>query len=349
MKKTDDILKRLATYSGVAGAIIGVTPTAQAELVGYDVDPDSLLLNPQDTAGYYLININNSGDYCDGYNDLDFTLTKYTTGPSSWYNGQFLNLYMYTSNYALASKTTYQYTSTTITNTITTTYGGTIQTTTIGTITSTWYTANVLSPGSYASAGANSGLPTWATFSVTMVWGYTEYAPGSSWGAWGDKTDKYVGLKFTAYLLDSINTLPGDTTWFETVHYGWIYMSVGIDAEWYQVQAWAYADVPGEPAETDMDAVDSWDKLCEFVGIDDKNLAKKVSIYSHDRNVRVGLSGINKPTGTINIYNVSGKLIQSQPIKGENNSLRVKGKNTGIFVVKVDVNGAVRSKKVYIN
>ena len=59
MKQTNKLLKQLATYSSVAAAVVGVNDYAKAELVGYDVNPDSILINPIDTASFYTFNINN--------------------------------------------------------------------------------------------------------------------------------------------------------------------------------------------------------------------------------------------------------------------------------------------------
>ena len=136
-------------------------------------------------------------------------------------------------------------------------------------------------------------------------------------------------------------------------------MSVGIDASSYTINAWAYNDTPGEKAITNIDSV-NFNSECilpepypelrvnPFEGIVDRSLDNKVSVYSYDRTIRVGLNGTKSTKGIISVYDMSGKLVQSQPIKGRSNALRVDGRNTGLYFVKVDVDGGTRTQKVFI-
>jgi len=318
MNKTNKLIQQLATYSSVASVVIAINTNTQAELVGYDVDPDSTRFNPQDTAGFYFININNKGAYCDMRNDFGFTLAKYTNGPISWCygNSQILNLYAYSSNYILASKSTYQYADAICATSLGLTYSCTI--------TDTWFTVNVLSVDSYASSMANSGAPSWIANTATMIWINT-VCPFyyDMIGNWSEKTDKYVGLKFKAWCVDTSKTSPSETSWTSTTHYGWIYMSVGVGAIYYTINAWAYNDTPEASAEMNINKVNfnPSSYCCETVAINDKKLSDKISIYSYDRAVQIGLSGIGNPKGVITVYNVNGHKIQSHSIKKTDNSI----------------------------
>ena len=339
MKKTDNTIKKLAAYSAVAATVMGVSPQANAEVVGYDVDPDSMHILPDDTAKYYFININNQGAACDTLVDMFLVLTSsydFYSWKSIWgsiyYGGAFYGRTF-----------TYVYSSTPIT----TTGGGTI----IGTITSTWNLVGTFSPGS--SVGPFAPLPpgkwltsTYAFWSTNYYYSYVTY----SWGDWkGGKTGKYVGLKFYAFTSDIVSD-PGDTLWDSTLHYGWIYMDVGILSSYFTIRAWAYETTPNTAIEMDVNAVNYLTGECPLtVGVDDRNLADKVSVYSYDRNVRVSLDGMRNK-GNISIYNATGQKIQEQAIKGSSNLVNIKGNSRGVYMVKVDVDGVgTRTKKVYIN
>ncbi|NQY08561.1 MAG: T9SS type A sorting domain-containing protein [Flavobacteriales bacterium] len=349
MKNTNELLKKIATYSSVIGAVVGVNQYANAELVGYNLDPDSTRFNPADTAGYFVININNRGGYCDEGGDFEFSITQTLSATTSSENGRNLAIYAYTYNGVLASSKAYVNSSVTTTTSL-----GAINTQ--GSSTYKLWKAKVMSTGSYVGPDAATDDAMFASDTATLAWGY-DTNPSNSWGNWGEKTDKYLGLTFVTWDVDASKSFIGDTVWDTTRFYGWIYMSVGVDAVSYTVQAWAYNDTPGEPALANMDSVDFTDECnltpmpvldTNFIGIATRNLESKVSIYSYDRTVNVNLKGTRSTKGSISIYDISGKLVQSEPIKGRNNSLRINGRNDGLYFVKVDVDGGTRTQKVYI-
>jgi len=352
MKKRNhkNLAIKLTAYSCVAIAVAATSPTANAELVGNDVDPDSTRSIPADTSGYYQININNSGAACDAYLDFDLTLGIFSNG---W---QYLWLYGWRDNRALAVPQLFELTSVviTITSSSVTTYGNinTWTATYLGTKTYTFYSGIAGSSGS--SAGKfNMDSRSWYKW-PTMVLNYG--VTSSSWGQWAGKTQKYQGLQFYAYVMDTITT-PGDTTWDSTFHYGWLYMDVGIDANWFTVRAWAYDDVPWTDIIYDMGAV-NWNKPCtdenidsnKWIGISDRNLENKVSIYSYESNIKVSLTELaSYSRGIITVYDVTGRKVQQQPLNGRSNLVTLKGNTSGVYMVRVEVDGyGTRSKSVFI-
>ena len=74
MNTRNKLLTKIAAYSTATTAFIGFAPSANAELVGYDMDPDSTRVNSIDTAGFFQININDRGAECDIYVDFSFTI-----------------------------------------------------------------------------------------------------------------------------------------------------------------------------------------------------------------------------------------------------------------------------------
>jgi len=338
MENTNKLLQKITAYSCAAGAVVGISGNASAALVGYDVDPDSTRYNPLDTAGYYFININNTGEHCDAEYNFEFSLSKTTGNSYDSSNGTWVGMWLYTYNSVIATTSTAQELSSGYETT-----GGAVVSTTV---TNTWFLPQVFGKGSYI--GDSIGLTstdksTWLSYATaTLAWGYTT-KPSSSWAQWGGKENKYLGLRIAAWNVDSL----GEDVYSQ--HFGWVYMSVGVDGKSYTVKAWAYNETPGEPAVTDITQVE-FDKPCtNITAAEGKAIHRNVSIYSHERNVHVGMKGINQPKGTISIYNVNGQLMQSQPIKGHTNNVRLKGGQSGLFVVKVDVNGGSKTQKVYIN
>jgi len=230
MKKTDKTIKKLAAYSTAAIAVLATTPEANAELIGYDVNPDSVILFPQDTGNimYYIINMNNVGTTCDNVDNLFVSL---------WYGGTASTSVavwgsVYDSGAAYGNWNFYYNTGQTITYQIPTSYGGYITTTIIGTTTSWYATAIVNSSGS--SIGPSSPPNQWIDNTYfTHSWWYS----GTNWGQWqGGKDNKYMGLRFYAYNMD-LDSVPGDTIWSKNLHYGWVYMSIGINSSMLKVQA----------------------------------------------------------------------------------------------------------------
>ena len=97
MIKPNDSIKKLAAYSTIASALLTAPIVANASLYVYNVDPDSTMLNPQDTSGFYSININNGGDLRDHIIDFSFKLSNYSNESYASNDGQLLKLTVITS------------------------------------------------------------------------------------------------------------------------------------------------------------------------------------------------------------------------------------------------------------
>ena len=344
MNTRNKLLTKIAAYSTATTAFIGFAPSANAELVGYDMDPDSTRGNSIDTAGFFQININDRGAECDIYVDFSFTI-----GINQKYD-RWIYMYGLSYNQVLGQSSVVKISSTSVTKTfVSTTPSG--KTTTwkssyIGTTTITWWFAAAGSEGSNISSSI--GDAKWADW-PTMVFGYGEFT-SQSFGQWGGVAEKYVGLKFYAYDMDTTSS-PGDTLWDSTMHFGWIYLDVAIDARAYTVKGWAYNDTPGEPALFNIDSVNYDADVCEYpsVGITKRNTKREVAIYSYEKEIRVNITDGRRTKGNISIYNLSGQKIQEQSIQGKHNTIKLNDRSSGVFLVKVDLDGAgTRSKKVYI-
>ncbi|NQY11104.1 MAG: T9SS type A sorting domain-containing protein [Flavobacteriales bacterium] len=342
MQKTNiDKLKKLAAYSSAAIAASVVATPASAELVGYDVDPDSTFA-VGDTLEHFAINLNNQvGGYsCDPTMDVYIAFQGKSEDAAfgvlgSVYYGSFIG-----------NNNPYRYSSSAVTNTFKTTYGATSTTTYLTTITDFWPTCAVGATGSAASSGVTnwaSEIHTEGQLDIgtnTIAWGY---ANGNSWAAWGGKTDKYLGLRFNITTEDTLTGI-----WDTSLHYGWIYMSVGVHSETLAIQAWAYETEPGGAALYDIAEVDFREACNKFVGIDDRSKGK-ISIYGHQRDVSVTLERAERARGRITIYEINGRKVQEETIKERATRFSINGSGTGIYMVKVDVDGGnSRTKKVYI-
>ena len=168
----------------------------------------------------------------------------------------------------------FQYTSQTITNTLSTIYGSTSTTQYVGTTTQYKYLANTFNQGDViGSNNSSNNEQNWAQ-SALLVRSY-DSNPNKVLGNWDGKTDKYIGFKFVSiddgyyYDFSNIPGLPGPSG-DSSIHYGWICLSVGIDASSYTIKGWGYEQIPDKPAVIDFN-----------VGIHDQELNDRVAIYSH--------------------------------------------------------------------
>jgi stage III sporulation protein SpoIIIAA len=62
----------------------------------------------------------------------------------------------------------------------------------------------------------------------------------------------------------------------------------------------------------------------------------------------VMISGIENPTGEILVYDLIGRLVQTQAINNSSNSVPMNNMH-GMFIVKVQTEKEVVSKKIFIN
>ncbi|NQY68252.1 MAG: T9SS type A sorting domain-containing protein [Flavobacteriales bacterium] len=329
MKTNKEILKKLASYSTVAGAVIGVNTNVDAALVVYNLDPDSSLFNPQDTAIFFEINLNNTGADSDDVTDFAIIMNKFDTASYASGVGQGIAIYAYTSNRVAGTFSTYVFgASSGYTNT------------------NFYLKAIPLSSGSSVNstlalsdnAPQVSGGIFWNSYTNTLVWGY-DSKPGSSWANFGGAVDKYIGLRFVTWGDSTVTLLQNgagdadsldidgftinDTTWATTEYYGWVLMDVGTDGYFYTVKAWAYNDVPGQPA------------LCIGAGLQNPTGTQElpeledVSVYAFNGTINITAS-TTLNDGNVRITNSSGQSVLTTSISGTSKSIDVSNLNTGI-------------------
>ena len=313
MKENNGTLIKLTSYSAVATSIIAVAPEVNAAIVGYDLVPDSFFAIPLDT-GVFAVNINNVGSSCDDLPDFNFTFNTWASGTT-----QYLWVLGYNDNKVYANQ---YYVYPTGYCLMTSTYPCYLTT-------YTYWTANVFNASSSVGPSNNQyNFKQWPY----VANGYTAN-PGSSWGDWGNQSKKYIGLKFK---IDS------------NIHYGWIYMDVGLDVNYYTVRAWAYNETPDEAIIMDINAVD-WQQPCLLDGLEDRKQNVNISVYSFDNNIRVNLNKYKSPEGRISVYSIDGKKIHSRLIQGNENSFSLNG-FTGLYIVRVDVDGMeTKTSRIYLN
>ncbi|NQY10938.1 MAG: T9SS type A sorting domain-containing protein [Flavobacteriales bacterium] len=346
MKKIDNKLSKLATYSAAAAAVFGAANPASAELIGYDMDPDSLI--SLDTAGFttFVININSVGADCDELSDIYISVGSYTTESLFVFAGAYYD------NQIIGEKHSSTFTNVTVTNINPTSYGGTSTTTTIGTSTKLYPTVGYVGGGSSVSESMATGDDIWQK-GGDMVWWYSS-SGFVSWGDWGGKTEKYMGLRFYAYTLDTLTT-PGDSIWDSTLHYGWVYMDVALEARSFNLRAWAFETEEGEAAICDASAVNYMEPSCSngtkvAPGISERQFNNKISIYSHNRDVRIKADKSFGTKGSVAIYDITGKKVQEERLTKKSNIIRVNGRSEGIYFVRVNAgDGDIRTQKVYIH
>ncbi|NQY68253.1 MAG: T9SS type A sorting domain-containing protein [Flavobacteriales bacterium] len=341
MNNSNDLLKKISSYSTVATvAVLALPSSINAELITHQLDPDSTLFNPQDTSIIFAININSTGANADDVIDFVFTMSKVDSAAYGTEIGQNIGIYAYTSNKILGNTSTFQ----SVNDIDGTTYTG------------TYNLPIVKSTGSYigstaTSVGTGETPLFWNSYTNILVWGYTS-KPSNSWGNWGGTIAQYLGLKFVTWgdstltpisnaagngdSLDNNGMVVNDTTWETTEFYGWILMDVAVDGWDFTVRAWAYNDTPGESAE------------CKIVSINEIDINKNVSIYSHGRTINVSTEGLPNPDGKISIFDITGKLIQQQPLDNDVYSLSLLDEQAGVYFVKVEANGGSTSKKIFI-
>ena len=186
-----------------------------------------------------------------------------------------------------------------------------------------------------------------------MVWWYS-YSGFTSFGVWEGKTEKYMGLRFYAYTLDTLTT-PGDSIWDSTLHYGWVYMDVALEARSFNLRAWAFETEEGEAAICDASAVNYMEPSCSngtkvAPGISERQFNNKISIYSHNRDVRIKADKSFGTKGSVAIYDITGKKVQEERLTKKSNIIRVNGRSEGIYFVRVNAgDGDIRTQKVYIH
>ncbi|NQY09039.1 MAG: T9SS type A sorting domain-containing protein [Flavobacteriales bacterium] len=310
------ILNKFASYTAVAASTISIPTDANAAIVGYNVDPDSILTLPNDE-GSFAVNINNIGEFCDDIDDFSFNFSERGSYQYLGVRGGGNN-----SVYANAN--------------VVVNYSGIIYPTCIlptsvtcapyaGTTTYTWWSAEVFEE--FNSIGPSNDQDNFHRRPTVAA----ATSPSELWGDWNDQSEKYIGLKFQI----------GSNT-----HYGWILMDVENLVNSYTIRAWAYNETPNEAISMNPDIV-NWQEPCLLDGIKRNDKNDNISVYGFNNEIHVNLRENKTSKGRISVYAMDGKQILSAPIKSDNNSFRINHRQ-GLYIVKVDIDGKESySKKVY--
>lgn len=81
-------------------------------------------------------------------------------------------------------------------------------------------------------------------------------------------------------------------------------------------------------------------------GVEDINQKQVVDIYSYNNNIFINPINFNNIEGTVSVYDLGGKLIQSQNLN--NALLQLELPRTGIYIVTVNANGNIFTERVFL-
>lgn len=141
----------------------------------------------------------------------------------------------------------------------------------------------------------------------------------SAYGEWFGATDKYLGLR-----LD----MAGDN------HYGWARLDVSDDAKTLTVKDYAYEAT----AETEIAA-----GATGTIGIN-APVENVINVFTIEHHIYVQLNkGFN---GLVTVSNLVGQQIKSAEITGSMTTVNLKDQPAGVYLVTIDQDGALFTKKV---
>jgi len=141
-------------------------------------------------------------------------------------------------------------------------------------------------------------------------------------GGWTGATDKYLGLKFKI----------GSNT-----HYGWARMDVRDDSRVYTLKDFAYQSTPDTPILAGQ----------MVTGINNE-LSRDLNAYTSGKILNVVLNNDNAVNSVMKLYNITGQEILSAPLKSNRNEF-VLDVPSGVYFVKVALEGGIYTKKVLVN
>lgn len=147
------------------------------------------------------------------------------------------------------------------------------------------------------------------------------YGTGSVYGNWLGVTDKYLGLR----IVVGSDTL-----------YGWARLDVANDATSFTIKDYAYNVTPNESILAGQTTL---------VNVKETDINKNVSVYSFGKKVYINT---NKNKGTITILNSLGQVAANSSIKNSQTIINVAHIKSGIYFVRIQVNEAIITKKVFI-
>lgn len=182
-----------------------------------------------------------------------------------------------------------------------------------------------------ATAGVNNGLIASSSFESSFyystfngsVYGPTFTSNSNQGGNFAPNDDKFLGVRFN---------VGGNN------HYGWIRLEVSSNYDSLIIKEYAYEQVSDSTIEVG-------DSLSFATGLED---------ISNQVEVRQGLDELvifnngNLQDGSIELISLDGKIVKSQQITQQRNTLPVDDLATGIYVADIRFKEGITRKKVYV-
>jgi len=296
LKGKDHLNAKLLSYSAAAGALLALGADAEAQIMYTDVDPDSLVVQPDSvgTQSIFEIDMNNDGI-------LDVTIVAgngdwYYSDPSEWH---WWSVRAYPENGAELALSAYFIESWSLTYTLAKRFDADDL---IG---------SDLGYYKYWSGpmSSDSVLYSWQLGMVGNEGGVYYNA-----GAWNDgETDKYLGIRFS---LDEGSTF----------HHGWVRLDVAQDHTQFLVKDYAYESTAGKDiAAGDMGNVSVEDGLADKPGV-------LVSAYQ----MNIVISDVKANHAQAEVYNLAGQLLKSVQVNAGRTEIPMTNKGFYIVRVDVD-------------
>jgi len=281
IKTKEALYKKLTAYSAVAGAVVGMTYPANAQIQYTDIDPDKTFSNPNDSIG---IDLNG-----DAIMDFGIKLRSGIFSSVQYYSVGFIN---FNSNSAIGDTVIFG----------TNTYGSCYALNSNAPINNTVKWIN--ESGGSALAGM--------------------YTTGGTWGKWLGVMDKYLGLK----LRIGANT-----------YYGWARLDIAADAKSFTIKDYAYEQTPDLQILAGATATTS---------VNETDIEDRVSLYSFNNEIYINFKNLNGSKGYVTVSNILGQEVSKTNITDQQMKLIVNDPNGSLFIVKVELDSGIVTRKVYL-
>jgi hypothetical protein len=147
---------------------------------------------------------------------------------------------------------------------------------------------------------------------------------GPSYGSWGGQNDKYLGVRFTAA---------------SQTHYGWIRCSVSADGSIITIKDYAYNATPGVGLTAGQ---------TNSVGVAE-NTSAISQIHVYDRTLFVSLTAQNVVGGTVQISDITGKVVRTEAVTEPSMRFSLGDLSTGVYLVQyIQNDGTTVTRKIYL-
>jgi hypothetical protein len=122
-----------------------------------------------------------------------------------------------------------------------------------------------------------------------------------------------------------------------STYYGWVRLDVANDAKSFKVIDYAYTDDPDHSTITG-----------DMVGIAEAALQNQINIFASNSAVTVELIGSAAIEGTIEVIDISGKVIAKADVTNTSTIIPLENAKTGIYLVTVKQAHSSYTKRVFV-